>query len=63
MSDNCFWHGDEPVPANAFRVCFECGHAWPTLEDFVADVHRTVVLKAENNPEQLPFCPLCAHDF
>lgn len=64
MTDpGCYFHGPEPIPDGAFLVCFECGHCWPTETDFIADVHN---LAAEINTEprnDLPFCPLCSHDF
>lgn len=66
MSEHCFWHRDEQWPADgAYQFCFECGHAWPTREDFVADVRQMEAhLEGARPPaDNLPFCPLCAHDF
>lgn len=61
MSNHCFWHSEEQWPADgAFRFCFECGHAWPTREDFLADARRNI---GYTETDDLPFCPLCAHDF
>jgi hypothetical protein len=24
----CWFHGEEPIPSNVYRRCFECGHVW-----------------------------------
>lgn len=67
MNDRCFWHGDEPIPEGAFKVCAECWHCWPTKEAFEADVRAMLMeLGAVGYPRPLadmPYCPLCAHDF
>lgn len=60
MSDpGCFFHGEEPVPQEFFRMCLECGHVWPEHDDFQADVYR---LFGEHR-DDVSFCPLCTHDF
>lgn len=59
MSHPCFWHGDEPTTENVYRVCLECGHAWPTEAHFVADA----AYLGATPPAELTFCPLCTHDF
>lgn len=64
----CFWHGPEPIPEGAFRVCGECWHCWPTADDFEADVETMfaevgVYGELSGDPIDLPYCPLCAHDF
>lgn len=63
-SDHCFWHGVEPVPPNAFRVCGECWHAWPTVEAFEADCAQLARDMGWPivDPDP-PFCPLCSHDW
>lgn len=70
MTDpGCFWHGEEPIPPGAYLVCGECGHYWPTVEDFTVGVQ--MMLHDINIPEDAikvpitdwPYCPLCAHDF
>jgi hypothetical protein len=67
MNDRCFWHGDEPIPEGAFKVCAECWHCWPTKAAFVADVQamsrETGAGDYPYDLADLPFCPLCAHDF
>lgn len=67
MSDpGCFWHGAEPVPRNAYKVCLECGHAWPTEEAFRESVLADYVQVGEDPPAdltQVDVCPLCTHDF
>lgn len=60
----CFWHGPEPIPEGAFRVCNECWHCWPTVEDFEADARKMFVqIGIGGDPAALIYCPLCAHDF
>lgn len=64
MSDpGCFFHGDEPIPEDAFLVCRECGHAWPTRGDFFQDVEALLGPRTTEALEDQPFCPLCTHDF
>ncbi len=62
----CFWHGAEPVPEGAYRVCLECGHCWVTAADLMADVQRLCMEIGATPPmdvEHVFYCPLCAHDF
>jgi hypothetical protein len=74
----CFWHGVEPIPEDAFRVCVECGHAYPTADDLDRVIRRTHheavagATRPEYRPGPLPevldldgwpFCPYCAHDW
>jgi hypothetical protein len=59
----CFWHADEPLPLDAFRGCFECGHTWPTRAAYVADVHRLCDELDLPRLDDLDSCPLCAHDW
>jgi len=74
IPSECFWHGVEPIPADAFVVCGECGHAYPTADDLdrvIRETHHeasTPAYPLGPLPEVLdldawPFCPLCAHDF
>jgi hypothetical protein len=68
----CFWHGEEPIPEGVYRVCLECGHAFATREEIMAE-HRREYAEACRDSEPLPddvagryadtFCPLCIHDF
>lgn len=55
----CFFHGDEPVPGEYFRFCFECGHYFLTDAEF-ADYAKASVGRPATD---LTFCPLCSHDF
>lgn len=60
MSHPCFWHGDESVPDEFYRMCLECGHHWPTEAHFAADAAH---LGTKTPLADLSFCPLCSHDF
>lgn len=71
LAEMCMWHGViEPLRPDDFWWCDECGHVWRTREDFDTSV---AVLDAEcrkfdrreyeTNPRELPYCPLCAHDW
>lgn len=63
MTD-CFWHGKEELSYNLYKWCFECGHVWPTEEDFIKDVNTMADEVGINvEPLLIKFCPLCAHDF
>jgi len=55
----CYFHGEEPVPDEYFRFCFECGHYFLTEEEFVA---AQSWMNTGVTPD-LEFCPLCTHDF
>jgi hypothetical protein len=63
----CFWHGAEPIPAGAYRVCGECWHCWPTPDDLLRDVLRIYAEIGLQSPpddaDQVWVCPLCSHDF
>jgi len=58
------FNGQEP-----YTVCFECGHVFRTDRELVDEYnkfsyydegwHRVVDLP----PHEIPFCPLCLHDF
>lgn len=68
----CFWHGPEPIPADVYRVCFECGHAYRTRAE-ILDGHREAYRGAFPEDPPLPdghaetyadqFCPRCVHDW
>lgn len=70
----CSHHVMEPVPPNAYRVCFECGHVYPTAESLV-EADRVLDAQIREScddfgPEPLPVpadeilsCPECLHDF
>lgn len=61
MSDpGCFFHGEEPVPDEYFRLCVECGHCFLTEDEFTAAAAESPIARPD---PQLPFCPLCSHDF
>lgn len=74
----CFWHGEEPIPDGAFRVCCECGHCYVTPADLEREVRKThqdaidgaihpryrpLPLPADIDINGWPMCPLCAHDW
>ena len=71
--DLCALHGYEPIPPGYYRVCGECHHAYATGQDLV-DAHNQVVRRLwvadeespsvlAAKPEDVPFCPLCTHDW
>lgn len=37
----CWFHGHEPIPEGAYRVCGECWHCYNTIEDLVAEENTT----------------------
>ena len=42
MTDaGCYFHGDEPVPADCYRICGECGHAF-TLAALLSEHNRVL---------------------
>jgi len=62
---HCYWHNvDEP--GDAWRVCFECHHAFLSAADLLA-AHNAVLagmgLEAETDVEQVHWCPACTHDW
>ena len=65
----CWWHGPEPIPEGAYKVCGECWHCWPTAADFEADAQKMIdEIGGMTSPwpgglTTLTFCPLCSHDF
>lgn len=67
MTDTgCYFHGDEPIPPNAFRVCLECGHCFNTREDLLyehAKICREIGVAVPDERNEIYVCPLCNHDF
>jgi hypothetical protein len=62
----CFFHGEEPIPEGAYRVCGECWHCYNTPEDLLAEdakMAQQYGFTPVSDPEQVPFCPLCTHDW
>lgn len=63
----CWFHGEEPIPPNSYRVCLECGHCYTTREDLLyedAKVRREIGMKTPQDPDaEIYACPLCTHDF
>lgn len=37
----CYFHGIEPIPADCYRVCGECGHAY-TLASLLTEHNRVL---------------------
>ena len=42
MTDDCFFHGHEPLELNDYRVCGECGHIYRTAQD-LADAENAAI--------------------
>ena len=65
---DCYFHGDEPVSEGAYRVCFECGHCYPTA-DHLLNAYNTEAARYDLphtpavRPSDIDFCPLCTHDW
>jgi hypothetical protein len=62
----CFFHGDEPVPSDWYRLCGECGHCFDTVDDLLLADNRNRIeigLQPITDPTLVLFCPLCTHDF
>lgn len=68
-SDDCAIHGYEPVPADYYRLCVECGHVYVTAAELVLldqDVRRRLGGERDPSPrtvDEIEVCPLCIHDF
>lgn len=73
-SDCAIHETAEEVPETAYRVCFECGHVYPTAEDLEkAYEERVAELKKRDNEggflmplkkaDEIFFCQFCLHDF
>lgn len=59
--EHCYSHEVDEPAAGAFKVCFECFHIYPTVEDLVREdafwhdgVRRPV--------EEIYVCAHCSHD-
>lgn len=64
MDDWCAWHNrPEPLTENDFRLCGECLHVWRTRDEFLADVEAACREAGVPMDPDLPFCPLCTHDW
>jgi hypothetical protein len=62
---HCYWHNvDEP--GDAYRVCFECKHAYLSAADLLA-AHNAVLagmgLEGESDVERVYCCPVCTHSW
>jgi len=63
-TSHCAIHDkDEEIPTDRenVEVCFECGHVYPTPMA-VLEAYAEVYPQAEF-PDDIPFCPLCLHDW
>jgi hypothetical protein len=63
----CAIHDEEEgIPADNANVCFECGHVYATPEEVVelwAEVFPNGKQYLPEEWENIPFCPLCLHDW
>jgi hypothetical protein len=62
---HCHWH-DIDEPGDAYRVCFECKHAFRSAAELLAEHSKHLAefgQEPETDPEQVYTCPLCIHDF
>lgn len=76
-ADHCHWHGTDEPAEGAYRVCFECSHAYRTAQDLLAAHNAAMAEMAkasrsfpptwEHIPEtdagQVFSCPFCIHDW
>jgi hypothetical protein len=64
--DQCWLHGEEPIPRGCYRVCGECGHAFATAGELL-DAERRICAEmgftGAESAEDVVVCPLCTHDF
>jgi hypothetical protein len=64
---HCYFHGvDEP--GTGYRTCLECKHLYRTVQELQAEWQANVPsplpdISGPPPPEEIHFCPLCAHDF
>ena len=54
---HCCWH-HEDEPSGAYAVCLECGHAYQSAEDLLEAWSFRYL-----NPEEVPGCAFCLHDW
>jgi hypothetical protein len=71
----CYFHGEEPIPHDVYRLCGECGHAYTTANDlldaynFETDVINGAMsmfdspIPHETDVGRIYSCPLCTHDW
>ena len=57
----CWWHGPEPIPDDAFLVCPECWHCYPTEQDLIDTNIRE--WNDDRPTSEIWSCPLCIHDW
>lgn len=56
--DNCYIHGYEPLPADPYIVCMECGHCYATVDALRAAYRREIERVAERSwREAISGCP------
>lgn len=71
-------HVNEPIPADVYQVCFECGHVYATAADLLAAYERETKrlqesdffpdfpdekAKRPSSADEIFFCQECIHDF
>jgi hypothetical protein len=62
---HCYWHNADE-PGDAFRVCFECHHAFLSAADLLAEHNKVLAglgLEAETDVERVHCCPECSHNW
>ena len=62
---HCYWH-DVDEPGDAYRVCFECHHAYLSAADLLAEHNKVLAslgMEPETDVEQVFCCPCCTHNF
>ncbi len=61
----CQWHRDyEPAPEVIYERCQECGHVYETATDLEREfLALHVATMSTRRIGDIPFCPLCLHDF
>jgi hypothetical protein len=64
-ASHCHWHHvDEP--GDAFRVCFECRHAYLSAAELLAGHNKVLAelgMSPETDEERVHCCAHCAHDW
>jgi hypothetical protein len=68
VGDECAIHGYEPIPPTYYTICGECWHCFVTAAELVTadlDVRRSIpgVDAVPRQPDDIPCCPHCSHDF
>ncbi len=66
MPQASFCHIDdkeEKVTDETYLVCFECGHVYETQADLIKAWNDESEFKSRSDADDIPFCPLCLHDF